>query len=364
MDEKRKVQNLLNHSLSGLKENPFLARRVIAKSKGEEPVAKRISTAMVIVLVLAILTVTAAAAALIWREAGEKIAVMERDNGYYDTWDTNTKVELVRYLAELGELKDSPDTERLLNDTGLSDTEKSALCDRIVTGYMGDSNVEMVTLENLLSVLKGEEGYLYTWPVEDQYWYQELLRKNGILGHDVPHLVLPEEGEITQEEAVRIARELLEKVSDRDLDNGERTQTFEERMGHRIWNIWYDLMTDGEYKGISCWVELAPDGSILEYHIPELGKVDMKGIIPDGNAVSEEQALKIGRNAIAEALGVPKNELPDIRVYYTQRDSGCASIINIPSGQPVWTIDCAEKKTCAILSPDGTQLLYVGRHIR
>ena len=122
MDEKRKVQNILNQSLSGLKENPFLARRVIAKSKGEEPVAKRISTAMVIVLVLAILTVTAAAAALIWREAGEKIAVMERDNGYYDTWDTNTKVELIRYLAELGELKDSPDTERLLNDTGLSDT--------------------------------------------------------------------------------------------------------------------------------------------------------------------------------------------------------------------------------------------------
>ena len=363
MDDKRRVQNLLNQSLSGLKENPFLARRVIAKAKGEEPVAKRISTAMVIVLVLVILTVTAAAAVLIWREAGEKIAVMQRDNGYYDTWDTNTKVELVRYLAELGELKDNPDAERLLGNSELTDAEKNALCDRIVTEYMGDPNVEMVTLENLLSAMKGE-GYMYTWSVEDQYWYQELLRKNGMLGHDVPHLVLPEEGEITQEEAVRIARELLEKVSDWDLDNGERTQTFEERMGHRIWNIWYILMTDGDYKGISCWVELAPDGSILEYDIPELGTVDMKGIIPDGNAVSEEQALKIGRNAIAEALGVPENELPDIRVYYTQRDSGRASIINIPSGQPVWTVDCAEKKTCAILSPDGTQLLYVGRQIR
>lgn len=363
MDDKRRVQNLLNQSLSGLKENPFLARRVIAKAKGEEPVAKRISTAMVIVLVLVVLTVTAAAAVLIWREAGEKIAVMQRDNGYYDTWDTNTKVELVRYLAELGELKDNPDAERLLGNSELTDAQKNALCDRIVTGYMGDPNVEMVTLENLLSAMKGE-GYMYTWSVEDQYWYQELLRKNGMLGHDVQHLILPEEGEITQEEAVRIARELLEKVSDWDLDNGTRTQTFEERMGHRIWNIWYALMTDGEYKGTSCWVELSPDGSILEYNIPELDTVDMKGIIPDGNAVSEEQALEIGKNAIAEALGIPENELPDIRVYYTQRDSGRASIINIPSGQPVWTVDCAEKKTCAILSPDGTQLLYVGRHIR
>ncbi|MBP5728483.1 MAG: hypothetical protein J6Y48_15540, partial [Clostridia bacterium] len=194
MDDKRRVQNLLNQSLSGLKENPFLARRVIAKAKGEEPVAKRISTAMVIVLVLVILTVTAAAAVLIWREAGEKIAVMQRDNGYYDTWDTNTKVELVRYLAELGELKDNPDAERLLGNSELTDAQKNALCDRIVTEYMGDPNVEMVTLENLLSAMKGE-GYMYTWSVEDQYWYQELLRKNGMLGYDVPHLVLPEEGE-------------------------------------------------------------------------------------------------------------------------------------------------------------------------
>ena len=360
MDDKRKVQNLLNQSLSGLKENPFLARRVIAKAKGEEPVAKRISTAMVIVLILVILTITAAAAALIWREAGEKIAVMQRDNGYYDTWDTDTKVELVRYLAELGELKDNPDAERLLNDTGMTDTEKSALCDRIVTGYMGDSNVEMVTLENLLSTIKGE-GYMYTWSVEDQYWYQELLRKNGMLGHDVQHLILPEEGEITQEEAVRIARELLEKVSDWDLDNGELSPTFEDRMGHRIWNIWYDLMTDGEYKGISCDVELAPDGSILEYHIPELSRLDMTGIVPDSDAIPEEQALSAGRKAIAEMLGIPENELPETRAYYTVKGSIVRSPSSVPPGQPVWTVICAENKACAVLSPDGKQLLYAGQ---
>ena len=35
MDEKRKMQSTLNHSLSGLKENPFLAQRVIEQAKGE-----------------------------------------------------------------------------------------------------------------------------------------------------------------------------------------------------------------------------------------------------------------------------------------------------------------------------------------
>ena len=43
MDEKRKMQEILNHSLSGLKENPFLSQRVIAQAKGEEPVKKKLS---------------------------------------------------------------------------------------------------------------------------------------------------------------------------------------------------------------------------------------------------------------------------------------------------------------------------------
>ena len=363
MDDKRRVQNLLNQSLSGLKENPFLARRVIAKAKGEEPMAKRISTAMVIVLVLVILTVTAAAAVLIWREAGEKIAVMQRDNGYYDTWDTNTKVELVRYLAELGELNDNPDAERLLGNSELTDAEKSTLCDRIVTEYMGDPNVEMVTLENLLSAMKGE-GYMYTWSVEDQYWYQELLRKNGMLGYDVPHLILPEEGEITQEEAIRIARELLEKVSDLDLDSGTRTQTFEETsLKRRVWTVGYDIEVNGDYKWAykvaSCWVELSPDGSIVEYHIPELSPLSMKGIIPDDAAIPEEQAAMAGKKAIAETLGIPVDELPEVRVYFT-KSTGGSTRITVPFAKPVWTIYCAEKNTCAVLSPDGT-LLYAGK---
>ena len=39
MDEKRRMQAVLNHSLSGLKENPFLAQRVIAQGKGEKPMS-------------------------------------------------------------------------------------------------------------------------------------------------------------------------------------------------------------------------------------------------------------------------------------------------------------------------------------
>jgi hypothetical protein len=96
-------------------------------------------------------------------------------------------------------------------------------------------------------------------------------------------------------------------------------------------------------------------------HIPELGRLDMTGIVPDSDAIPEEQALSAGRKAIAEMLGIPENELPETRAYYTVKGSIVRSPSSVPPGQPVWTVICAENKACAVLSPDGKQLLYAGQ---
>ena len=83
MDDKKKMQDVLNHSLSGLQENPFLSQRVIAQAKGEEPVKKRISIGVIIIAaVLLIGTMTALAAGMedinamlynIWPEAARAL---------------------------------------------------------------------------------------------------------------------------------------------------------------------------------------------------------------------------------------------------------------------------------------------------
>lgn len=64
MDDKLKMQNILNHSLSGLKENPFLAQRIIAQAKGEKPVKRKISLALVLCIVLGIAAIGTACALL------------------------------------------------------------------------------------------------------------------------------------------------------------------------------------------------------------------------------------------------------------------------------------------------------------
>ena len=56
MDDKQKMREILNHSLSGLKENPFLAQRVIAcgKTKRKIPLGVKILLALLIMTTAAI----------------------------------------------------------------------------------------------------------------------------------------------------------------------------------------------------------------------------------------------------------------------------------------------------------------------
>ena len=78
MDEKRRMQAVLNHSLSGLKENPFLAQRVIAQGKGEKPMKKK-SVSLILVPVLVCLCVTALAAGIVFSRKADDSVLADRE---------------------------------------------------------------------------------------------------------------------------------------------------------------------------------------------------------------------------------------------------------------------------------------------
>lgn len=78
MDEKRKMQAILNHSLSGLKENPFLAQRVIAQGKGEKPMKKK-SMSLILALVIVCLCVTALAAGIVFSRKADDSVLADRE---------------------------------------------------------------------------------------------------------------------------------------------------------------------------------------------------------------------------------------------------------------------------------------------
>ena len=129
----------------------------------------------------------------------------------------------------------------------------------------------------------------------------------------------------------------------------------------RIWTIWYDLRTDGEFRGDHLYVYLKPDGTVLSYHIPELYSLDLMGVFPDSDAIPEEQALGIGRKAIAEKLGVPEDEVSSLKAYYTEIEAGHSKAVDGVMGQHVWLVDYAEQNMFAAIKPDGTLMTVRNR---
>ena len=63
-EEQEKVQKAVQNSLSYVREDPWLTRRVLAHAKGEESSVRKISVSMLIAIALVLLTVTGALAAL------------------------------------------------------------------------------------------------------------------------------------------------------------------------------------------------------------------------------------------------------------------------------------------------------------
>lgn len=61
-EERERVQRAVEHSLAGVKCDPWLAQRVLAKAKGEEPV-KKVSAAFILVIVLMLVTMAVGLAA-------------------------------------------------------------------------------------------------------------------------------------------------------------------------------------------------------------------------------------------------------------------------------------------------------------
>ncbi|MBR4458133.1 MAG: hypothetical protein IKS31_04145 [Clostridia bacterium] len=61
-EEQEKVQSAMKTALSGLQEDPWLTQRVLANAKGEEPVVKKLSATVIIVIALLAITAVALAA--------------------------------------------------------------------------------------------------------------------------------------------------------------------------------------------------------------------------------------------------------------------------------------------------------------
>ena len=94
-EEQQKVQKAMESTLSGLQEDPWLTQRVLANAKGEEPVKKKLSTALVLCIVLGLAIIGTAYAILSSSQVAEFF-------GQHWNQDLGTRLQEGK-IAQIGE---------------------------------------------------------------------------------------------------------------------------------------------------------------------------------------------------------------------------------------------------------------------
>lgn len=187
---------------------------------------------------------------------------MEAKSGIFDDWPVQDQMALVRMLVEAGEMEETEDVKRLLVG-GLPEEEARQLAVKIAIDWQDVALLAspLTTLE----VLQGVMGGFGNWTLEQRAWFSQVMLEAGIGENDFPgiHLV-PQEGDIQQEEAVQIAKRALEAAY--GLNEGAL-----EEMG-----VWVEFIAPYDDPDAPIW-EIVMRG--LSSELPVMGG-EMVGVSP------------------------------------------------------------------------------------
>ncbi len=230
-EEREIFRNAVDRRLSGLQENPFLAQRIMNAEKGEIKVKKKLTLSMVMVIVLLLIAVTALAITLLSpREIVEQVAVPMAQSNTQENYTYEEMKELITAL----------------NENGITLDEGSRMMQAFNAGR---GFWERETVEEICySAFGHDQG---KWNLEQRHWYGEMMVAIG--AWDINTQLLPEDGELTQDEARILAAETLQNIygvilpaeSDENwqivesfqLSWDAATNTFPRESA--CWSIWY-----------------------------------------------------------------------------------------------------------------------------
>ncbi|MEG1884496.1 MAG: hypothetical protein RR224_12395 [Clostridia bacterium] len=143
-----------------------------------------------------------------WKTYVKEIRMQEEAKGFYADWDITDKEALIEALVQMKAMRESAATRRLV-ESSLSVESRHALADQIMLRFLGGGSNDVVRKDGIravrwntiTNVIMGDPS---TWTLEENVWYQQVT---NMFGHKDPDtLVLPVEGDLTEDEAMEIAR--------------------------------------------------------------------------------------------------------------------------------------------------------------
>lgn len=267
---RKMVHQAVDSHCAHLRDDAWLAQRVIAMAKEPEiqPVIKRrrkLPVALIVMIVLMLLSVTAVAAVVLSARqvVEQEIVPIAQQNDAEETIEPEFSHDELSRVLEIA------------RDNGMAIPQ--GLLDIVEAGYGYDEE------ETIRALASQAFGYSYAyWTIEQRYWYGEIGVAIGVLDQN-PHR-LPGEGEISLDEALRIAADVAQAYGS-NLSNTEHWRRKIQYACHRsddgtlssspIWEMWFEptsIMYD-DYT-----FTLSPQGEVLSFQrIPAPGKDTQSG---------------------------------------------------------------------------------------
>ena len=136
---REKIHQAVDSHCAHLKEDYWLAQRVIAMAQEPEtqPVVRRrkLPVALIVVLVLVLLAATATATTLIWQQYVARVAQLEYQQGDYEKWPAEDRIGLAKDLIQMGYFDEATECARLLS-VETPEEERLALADELLSGLL------------------------------------------------------------------------------------------------------------------------------------------------------------------------------------------------------------------------------------
>ena len=203
------IQVALDTTLSGLQDDPWLARKVLDDAKGEVKVKKKISVGLVLVIVLALIVATALAVATL-RDTAQLIAQTEQDDGFFAYWPNEKKVTVVSALIEQGYIDGTTEMNQIMSEIPNSD-KAGHVADEAISKFVGQDVTEI----GFMTIMQAAWGPFDQWTHEEHAWYSQVMENVGVESDGKTFFVEPI-GSVDEQKAVTIARSAIATSYDVD----------------------------------------------------------------------------------------------------------------------------------------------------
>lgn len=242
-----RIKQVMDIGLSSLGMTEREMNGLIEKAEGGKKVKKKLSVAMVLTIIIIAIAATAIAATLVWEKYVIDIKKKEQTQGTYSHWEINSKQDLIKSLLDMGYIQESEQTKLLFQES-TQDAVRSKIADDLLLSLTKQTDVREINADIITYAIFGPEN---TWTPEQRVWWQQVTNLFRNTDCDLDTLVISQNGDLPEKQAIAIAKEAIIKAYGLSVDALDKARAVADmyvtktRPDYRRWMVQFQLIKAG-----------------------------------------------------------------------------------------------------------------------